>query len=717
MRDEAVNGARAAPSRPAMVLAIAFPFCVAGILLPLRILLENPKDFPDGLPLLVPAAAWWGACILAAAVVAGFCRTRRRRAFLERGAALALALGAAILLSDAILPITLDAPVGFGDREEVLAADTGRLVLESAVWVLACALAVWRPRVVLSRVGLTFAGVFLVIAAGTLARDCAAAACAGSGARVPAAVAALFEDSGALPRWAVSTPRAAGAADPGPNVYHVVLDGFNGAYFDGAMRGAGLDGEDLPGFALFPFTRSQYDSTEFSTPSFLTGSVYLGGSLVDWLRSFNTGGLFHELRSRRGVPARIYGDDGFHEWQGDVVAVRRETAMDGMRRASRSLHSLAIVRAMPGLLHRPLFDAARFEIVSPRADERRVMPFEMLLADEATNPPRGQYSYVHILVPHAPYTLDARCRVSGAATYLSQASCGMTLVARLVQRLRELDRYESSLVIVHADHGWFDERWPDLRVVDPATGQAMVRPLPTRAAAAWDADPLRLEAYSNALLLVKPPGQATAPLTRDLRLVELVDIPNTIYQALGLPSRSPEGVSLLSGTADPARFARTHTGARHFDAHGTRIVFAGRDFFEGSLIQHHWAPRAGWFDAVPVPFLWVESEAIRCAGLKRQGAAPLQDLAVRRPQPDRLQLSWSVAPGASLSNDAEVLFSEARPSASLEVIGRVNAGSGHYEVGDVSGTTDYRVGVRACAGTCCAAPIEAPSAAGVRETR
>jgi hypothetical protein len=713
MNDEPMPGGRTAPSRAAMILAFVFPFCVAGILLPLRILLENPKDFPDGLPLLVPAAAWLVAGIVAVAAVALFCNAGRRRAFLERGAAIALAFGAAILVSDAILPLALDAPVGFRDREQVLIADTGRLVAETAVWVLACALALWRPRVVLSRVGLTFAGVFLVSAAGTLARDCAAAACVGSATRVSAAVTALFQESAALPRWAVSTPREAGTADTGPNVYHVVLDGFNGAYFDGAMQGAGLDGEDLPGFVLFPSTRSQYDSTEFSTPSFLTGSVYRGGSLGDWKSSYTTGGLFHDLRARRGVPARIYGDDGFQDWQGDVVAVRRETAMDGMRRASRSLNSLALVRAMPGLLHRPLFDVARFEIMSPRAGERRVMPFEMLLADEATNPPRGQYSYVHILVPHAPYTLDARCRVSGAATYLTQASCGMTLVARLVRRLRELDRYESSLVIVHADHGWFDERWPDLRVVDPTTGLAVVRPLVTRPAAAWDTDPLRREAYSNALLLVKPPGRATGPLVRDLRLVELVDIPNTIYQSLGLPSRSPEGVSLFSGVADPDRFARTHTGARHFDADGTRMVFAGRDFFEGSLIQHHWAPRVGWFDSVPVPFLWVESEAVRCGGLKRQGAAPLQNVAVRRPRPGTLQLSWSVAPGASVSNDAEVLFSEARPSVPIAVIGRVNAGKGRYEVGDVSDTTAYRVGVRACAGTCCASPIEVLSAAGV----
>ncbi len=692
-----------------MLLALVFPVCVAGVLLPMRILLENPMDFPDGLPLLVNAGALVAACFIGAGVIVPACGAGRRRDVLERCAAVALALGAAMLVSDAIVPLRLDAPVGFRDGERVLAVAAGLLVVESAVWVLVFVVALWRPRSILSGFGLTFAAVFLAIAGGSVVRDCAVGTCANSAARIPAAVGGLFRQEGAAPRWAVSTPREAPGAAATPNVYHVVLDGFNGAYFDAAMQGAGLTAEDLPGFVLFPFTRSQYDSTEFSTAAFLTGSLYGGGSLGDWIHSYNTAGLFHAMRAQRAVPARIYGDDGFHEWQGDVVAVRRETAMDGLRRASRSLERLALVRAAPGLLHATLFDAWRFEIGSPRADERRVMPFEMLLADEVTNPPHGQYTYVHILVPHAPYTLDRHCRVSESATYQTQTACAMTLVARLVGRLRELDRYESSLVLVHADHGWFDERWPDVRVVDPVSGQAVVRPLETRPAAAWDDDPLRLEAYSNALFLAKPPGTDSRPLVRDLRLVELVDVPNTIFRAVGLPTDDGDGVPVFGSAAEPDRVARVQMGVRAFDARGERMLFAGRDYREGTLVEHHWSPARGWFGSLPVPFVWTETEAQRCTRLASTAAAPLARLTSDRSRPDVLQLAWTRPAGASSAEAVEVFLSTRGVTAPLELIGRVPAAAGAYRVGDISATSEYRVGVRVCAGTCCSPAREITS--------
>jgi hypothetical protein len=384
-----------------------------------------------------------------------------------------------------------------------------------------------------------------------------------------------------------------------------------------------------------------------------------------------------------------------------VVAVRRETALDGMQRASRSLERLALVRAMPGLLHAPFFDAWRFEITLPRTDERRVMPFEMMLADEATNPPRGQYTYVHVLVPHAPYTLDEHCRVSTSATYPSQAACGMNLVARLVRRLRELDRYESSLVLVHADHGWFDERWPDLLVVDPVTGSAVTQPLETRAAPAWDGDPLRLEAYSNALFLLKAPGSGGQPLTRDLRVVELLDVPNTILGALGLPTDAGDGVPALGASADPQRFARVQMGVRQFDGRGERMLFAGRDYRDGTLVEHHWSPARGWFASLPVPFTWTETDAQRCERLAGATAAPLVRLTSDRSRPDVLQLAWTRPAGASSADEAEVFLSTRGIAAPLESIGRVPAAAGGYRVGDVSATSDYRVAVRVCAGNCC----------------
>jgi hypothetical protein len=708
-----VAGAPGAPGAPSMLLALVFPVAVAAVVLPARIVIENPVDFADGLPLLIrPVVATTGFVLVAATLVlAG--RAGRGRPLLERTSAIALALGVAMLVSDALVPLIFDAPLGLRNTVQVVGPGAVRGALDAALWCLAGAVAAWRPRRMLSRPWITFAVAFLVVAVGGAIRDCAASACRQSASRLREAVTELTtrDVAGRLP---AATPAAVSSGTGrATDTYHVVLDGFNGAYLRDAMRLAGLTPADLPGFVEYPFTRSQYDSTEFSTPGFLTGSTYFEGSLREWLRSFNYRGLFHTIRARLGAPVHVYGDDGYGDWPGDTVVVPRLSAREARARSSQALVGLALVRALPGVLHGAIFDATRSAIVPSSAGDPRIAPFDAMLEDETAEAPGGRYVYVHMLIPHAPYTLDARCRTSAAATYTTQAACGLTLVARFLARLQALGRYESSLVLVHADHGWFDERWPALLTVDAATGDPVSRPLEARPAADWDNDPRRTDAYSNALMLLKPAGRGGAPMTRDLRVVELIDIPNTMLSALGLPADAPDGVSMLDPHPDAARVARTRTGVRHFDASGTHMVFAGRDYFEGMLAEHHWTPARGWFETIEVPFHWVEPEEQRCAVLQAADAAPLASFDVTRPQPDVLALSWVPTPGASTSNDAEVLASTHGMAAPLETMGRVPFGSGTYRIGDVSAVSDYRVAVRACAGSCCSPAREVVSVAGV----
>ena len=76
---------------------------------------------------------------------------------------------------------------------------------------------------------------------------------------------------------------------------------------------------------------------------------------------------------------------------------------------------------------------------------------------------RGQrhapvYTLVHVLTPHVPVVTDADCNYGLNKTpipedYANQARCALSAVQALFDRLRALDLYDRSAIIVTSDHG------------------------------------------------------------------------------------------------------------------------------------------------------------------------------------------------------------------------------------------------------------------------
>ena len=64
------------------------------------------------------------------------------------------------------------------------------------------------------------------------------------------------------------------------------------------------------------------------------------------------------------------------------------------------------------------------------------------------------YSFLHVITPHPPIATDADCRYVGGgvgltrAGYLGQVRCALTVVRALLDRLRTLDLYDRSAIVV-----------------------------------------------------------------------------------------------------------------------------------------------------------------------------------------------------------------------------------------------------------------------------
>jgi hypothetical protein len=352
------------------------------------------------------------------------------------------------------------------------------------------------------------------------------------------------------------------------NVYHIVLDAMQTDAFALALERAARAGS-FEGFELFENNVSNYITTVPSSASYLSGSFFKGGDFDVWAR---------KARTSRGLPAAL-SERGYKVWMYAPFAYWQSRYVDHFRH-NVSLYEEEIGLAPAGLydlLHiwlaslapNPLTDEALsdveglrdwlFELATgkprPLSIQQGLHPYSgammlrRLVLDEARRAPDGQYVYAHAALPHAPWVFDRTCRYVGnprarrdaaqrREAYLGQSECAVTLAAEFVDVLKRLGRYDSSTVVVHADHGqriWFADRARESRTL--GTPDAF------------------LLSSVNALLMIKRP-YAKGPLQFRQTPTQLVDLFPTIMDILNLEAtHDPTGRSVYALRDDEPREA------------------------------------------------------------------------------------------------------------------------------------------------------------------
>jgi arylsulfatase A-like enzyme len=112
-----------------------------------------------------------------------------------------------------------------------------------------------------------------------------------------------------------------------------------------------------------------------------------------------------------------------------------------------------------------------------------------------------------------------------------QTSCATKLIKEFVNKLKQLGRYDDSLIIIQSDHG-----------LEKIGTEPMFK-IPQLKAGHYDENfSLRL----HSLLLIKPPASGTAPLRISEEVSQLVDIPATVYDILDLAQPPNDGHSVFA---------------------------------------------------------------------------------------------------------------------------------------------------------------------------
>ena len=356
------------------------------------------------------------------------------------------------------------------------------------------------------------------------------------------------------------------------NIIHIVLDSFPTYTFLDILKAdrPAVD-RDWSGFTFFPDHLSAFRYTKGAMPAMLSGVAFRNempfaeflarhpsifhalGQQGYRLRSLTAHGPDHPSLSLPGANATIRYDIpspyGSYRDYADVVAAQ--------------LLDLSLFRHAPHALKPGIYRDQQWLvqqwIASRRGPEARAeRPFgdAMFLREFATRVTVGDDApvytlQVHVITPHVPVVTDADCNYGLNKTpipedYANQARCALSAIQALFDRLRALDLYDRSAIIVTSDHG------EDLFMPEdqhPMGGM----PSPARVTLA------KVEPFATPLLLVKPFG-AQGPLRTSYAPTAITDIPATVLDLADLPDTLGRGTSVFR--IDPA-VPRQRTYAHH----------------------------------------------------------------------------------------------------------------------------------------------------------
>ena len=359
------------------------------------------------------------------------------------------------------------------------------------------------------------------------------------------------------------------------NVLHIVLDGFQSDVFDDILR---EDRERLDtsfsGAVFFADHAGAFPTTIASIPAMLTGDTAYRNEqpLQRYLRDrFEGGSLFKSLRSAGYRVDNITGWPYEGSSESYLYPIRRSYMSYGeyIQFAAWELADLSLFRHAPHILRERIYNDQKWrlqQLFGPRdTSTRRYHPangaavldeFARRLTPAVDGP---LYKFLHIGIPHLPVVLNANCAFIGAVRspdreeYRGQARCAVTKVTAILDRLKGLGLYDSSLIVISSDHG---------------IGHASPRFTHNRHVPSGTLT--RLAGKALALLIVKPPD-SRGPVRISYAPSSISDVPATVMDVLGIRHNLPGAPALKLAEKAP----RTRTFAwydwegwttPHFDA-------------------------------------------------------------------------------------------------------------------------------------------------------
>jgi len=382
------------------------------------------------------------------------------------------------------------------------------------------------------------------------------------------------------------------------NILHIVTDGFQSDVFNELLHQERLKDryqESFQGFVYYRETLGNFPYTRFAIPAFLASEMYSNklpkDTYIDGVLKGNTilsvankEGYEIDIASGAGWLLNRYSNIPF----GNMYNIENIENTDAVLKDTAVAIDLALFRVLPHFLKKHVYNDQEWlisqQVVSEQlfqflyfSHTRFLYMFSQAMSIEREKP---VYKYLHIMNTHNPMVVDEQCKYSGKATAMNrvtltiQSKCTLDTLSMLFDRMKDLGVYDSTLIIIHGDHGGWA---PNYRQGPPIILSAGLK------APKW------LTSLASPLLAIKKPNDTTNFRVSDIQ-ASLSDIPATISDIMdwdaNFKSQSIEKISLGDARKRFFHFYFWQRDAWETDYTGPIQKFS----IEGSHYEVEWTP-------------------------------------------------------------------------------------------------------------------------------
>ena len=365
------------------------------------------------------------------------------------------------------------------------------------------------------------------------------------------------------------------------NVIHIILDAFQSDIFQEIIE------EDpiyyykaLAGFTFFKDTTSSFPTTYMSIPAFLSGQNYKNDiPMPEFVDSVLRGKTITNVMYDEGYEVDFAGA------KADIYAKGRHTnsfhtpVPYGLTKHqyekvnSALIVDMVLFRCAPHFLKKYICNDQSWFIqclVEQKfKTEGMYFAYKAFLQEVIDNMSATRakpvYKYFHLMQPHAPFVVNedgeyaGRILAANRRNAKTQSKYTLNHVIELLNKLKALGTYESSLIILHADHGGHI-RIKMMNMDKEMNGSSMS-----------NSELANIVKAAVSLMAIKPP-YVKGPLKISSVQAALTDIPATISSILNLNEKFP-GRSVFEISSDEMRerkfyyfeFLHKHWQAQFFD--------------------------------------------------------------------------------------------------------------------------------------------------------
>ncbi|HFC29669.1 MAG TPA: hypothetical protein ENJ44_01360, partial [Oceanospirillales bacterium] len=256
------------------------------------------------------------------------------------------------------------------------------------------------------------------------------------------------------------------------NVILVILDAFGADYFEKIRQENPAVVDDLDGFVNYTDAISNYPVTHGSVPSLLTGKMVPDDvHYRHYLRHIVPKTDLPILLEKQGYLVSVI---SVYTWF-DVLYKKMyltEPVIDNAilkKYYALYLYDMAIFRAVPHFLKRFIYNNGSWRlsdtlanlshIPSLRPEKARFM-LDLVTNKMKKTTAQKRFKMVHVVLPHPEYVYDENCDKIGSILnipetklMLEQSKCAFKKLKQYLNKLKALNIYDSSLIVVVSDHG------------------------------------------------------------------------------------------------------------------------------------------------------------------------------------------------------------------------------------------------------------------------